>query len=338
MSAAAAALAVLLSAGAPPVSAAAPAREALDRARDELHGLEALELLGRETGAAGCAGLTVDALMESAKKENALTTGLSPVQDQVVQLAFRYYTCRAFAEKSAAVCGRLTPFDGFARPNPRLECARYSGELFFAHATMTDAPDLLDRCRANLTHPEDNEFRAEDTEKVCAIVMRLRHEPNAVCSELEPLFLKKRQLEKCRAWFGGLNGEAAGCRELSDNDVKERCLAYAAFRRARRAGDAAACGGEKHSALCRLFMGGGVASCADYERRIRAGVCRRLGELCGKYGPSGASALERAEAAVKSSGASGEDRLRLEQELEGVRALKRRRDGQCRALAKGGAT
>lgn len=243
------------------------------RIEEQLSALETPRLAGRYGDAAACRkDFSVDAIVRAAQS-GAMIEDLGPDMDYVAQYSYRYYTCAAFAAGSDRVCAPLAVFDHFARPHPLYECERYSKELAHVHALMTGASDAPALCRASLTHPEDIEFRPADIGTVCAMEASERSDPEGLCRRLGPYFVKPGQFVKCRAWFLSMAGDDAGCREMGDNDVRERCYAYAAFHRARASGDPSACGS---SAICRLFMGGGAASCEDYSRKIAARVCRRV--------------------------------------------------------------
>lgn len=248
-----------------------------------------------------CAQITYDRLMDEAEGRKALPAPLGPLQDLVVQQAFRYYTCVAAAKKDTGACGKLRPFDEFARPHPRWECERYSKELRFAYAQMTDAPDIMDLCLQDLDHPEDNEFKAQDSKKVCKMLLRDRRKPQVMCGELQQqgLFLKRNQLGKCTAWFSALSGDGSSCEALGENDVKERCVAYAAFVKAREKKDAGLCG---DSFICRSFMGGGAQACEPYTERVRPRVCAKLAEVCRAVGEWQASDLKTVDDALAQAG------------------------------------
>jgi hypothetical protein len=248
-----------------------------------------------------CAQITYDRLMDEAAQRKALPAPLGALQDLVVQQAFRYYTCVAAAKKDIGVCGKLAPFDDFARPHPRWECERYSKELRFAYAQMTDAPDIMELCLEDLDHPEDNEFKGQDSRKVCAMVLRDRRKPRVMCGELQRqgLFLKKNQLGKCTAWFSALSGDGSSCEALGENDVKERCVAYAAFVKAREKKDPQLCG---DSWICRSFMGGGAQACEPYTERVRPRVCAKLAEVCKTVGDWQQADLQTVDEALAQAG------------------------------------
>ena len=289
---------------APAVSTAALARadSALSLAEQRLSRLDMLLTTlmpgGRDDR---CAQITYDRLMDEAEERKALPAPLGALQDLVVQQAFRYYTCVAAAKKDTGVCGKLSPFDEFARPHPRWECERYSKELRFAYAQMTDAPDIMELCLQDLDHPEDNEFKGRDSRKVCEMVLRDRRKPQAICGELQKqgLFLKRNQLGKCTAWFSALNGDGSSCEALGENDVKERCVAYAAFVKAREKKDPGLCG---DSMICRSFMGGGASACEPYTERVRPRVCAKLAEVCRTVGQWQETDLKTAFAALAEAG------------------------------------
>ncbi|HEX4046416.1 MAG TPA: hypothetical protein VH309_01200 [Elusimicrobiota bacterium] len=252
--------------------------DAFDDADRTLSGLEsrageiaAPRLAGRYSSEADClARFDLDALMRAATSD-AMISDLSRQMDPVVQYSFRYYTCVAAASGDDSVCGRLAAFDHYAAPHPRLECLRYSKELIYIRALMTGAPNLRALCRADLTHPEDNEFRSEDIDPVCSIMLADYRRPAEACGKLTHYFIKPSQPKKCRAWLGSLLGDEAGCRALGDNDVRERCFSYAYFHKALETGDVKDCRG---SAICEMFLGGGATSCGSYTRRIATHVCR----------------------------------------------------------------
>lgn len=264
---------ILLAAAAAPARAGAYDKvdEALERVGEQLSKIEAPRLAGRYASEADCLKrFDLDALIRDATS-GAMIDDLAWQMDGVVQQSFRYYTCAAAARGDDAACAPLAAFDDYARPHPRLECQRYSKELVYIRALMTGAPNLHALCRASLTHPEDVEFRPEDFDAACSIMLADYRRPAAACGRLLPYFVKPAQLEKCEAWFASFSGDVAGCRQLGDNDVRERCFSYAYFSRARATGDVKDCRG---SGICEMFMGGGEAGCAYYTRRIAANLCR----------------------------------------------------------------
>lgn len=212
---------------------------------------------------------SIEGLLAMAAGGKPLPVELQPLMDGIVQYSFRYFTCRSFVE-GRGVCKKLEPYDGWTRPRPSLECERYGRELEFVHALMTGKPEASALCLEGLRHPEDREFEPQHEERACAIVLEKWSRPREACAALEPMFKKHAQVGKCRAWLDGINGRAPGCAGTGENDVKERCLAYAAFRKARSGAGRGACAEQP---ICRLFMGEGLASCRPYEDRVKKAVC-----------------------------------------------------------------
>lgn len=272
--------------------------EQIARAGERLAKIEAPRLAGRYASGADCLErFDLDALTRDATSP-AMLDDLGRQADFVVQHSFRYYTCKAAERGGDAACAGLAAYDDYARPHPRLECERYSKELVFIRALMTGGTDLPALCRADLTHPEDVEFQPKDFGAACAIMLSGYKDPKAACAKLTPLFVKSAQVEKCEAWLGSLSGDDRGCRRLGDNDVRERCFAYAAFSRARSSGDAKRCDG---AGICEMFMGA-EPGCAMYVRRIARFVCpsqdKRNARLA-KERAALAAALDKAEADLK---------------------------------------
>lgn len=295
------------------------ADEALPRLASRVARVESPRLAGRYASEADCLKrFDLDALTRDAT-QTAMIDDLGEQMDAVVQQSFRYYTCATAARGDQSACAALSAYDDYARPHPRLECERYSKELVYIRALMTGAPGLRALCRADLTHPEDVEFRPADFDKVCSIMLADYRRPAAACGRLVPYFVKPAQLERCEAWFGSFSGDDAGCRRLGDGDVRERCFAYAAFSKARASGDVKDCGG---SGICEMFMGGGAASCAFYTRRIAANVCSRQSQRnaeLAKERAGLAADIAKTEAAVEAlpPGPGRESRLKSLRLLRG---------------------
>lgn len=258
-----------------------------------------------------CAGaFSLDKLLDTTKRHGRFPPSLDSVQNLVVQYSYRYSTCLAFVEGRDASCDKLLPFADFARPRPHLECRRYYRELRFAHALMTGEGDAMPKCLESLDHPEDREFRARDAERACRLVVAGYSDPARTCAELSPYFIKRRQLRKCQAWLGGLGGDERGCQGLPENDVKERCLAYAAYRKAQRSGRASACAG---SALCLAFLGTAGSPCQAYADFVGQAVCRSLAQIREKASREVPGLLARARSLLEGAGAG--DRPRAEKLL-----------------------
>ncbi len=285
--------------------------EKLARLGERAAKLEEPRLAGRYASEADCrARFDLDALTRDATS-SALIDDLADQRDMLVQQSFRYYTCAAAARGDDGVCEPLGAYDDYARPHPRLECTRYSKELIYIRALMTGGTNLPALCRADLTHPEDVEFRPDDFDKVCSIMLSDYRRPAAVCGKLTAYFVKPAQVDKCEAWFASFSGDEAGCRRLGDNDVRERCFAYSYFSKAHASGDVKDC---KGAGICEMFMGGGPASCAFYTRRIAANLCRyqpKRNAALAKERAALAKDLASVEAEVKSlpSGPEAEARL-----------------------------
>lgn len=313
------------------LAAAAPARAGTYDAVDEelaaagrlLAKIEAPRLAGRYASGADCLKrFDLDALTRDATSP-AMLDDLGRQADFVVQHSFRYYACKAAERGDDAACAGLAAYDDYARPHPRLECERYSKELVFIRALMSGGTGLPALCRADLTHPEDVEFQPKDFDAACSIMLSGYRSPKEACAKLTPLFVKPAQVEKCEAWLGSMSGDVRGCRRLGDNDVRERCFAYAAFARARASGDAKDCGG---AGICEMFMDA-APGCEMYVRRIADFVCpaqdKRNARLAKERETLNAE-LDKAEAALAALPPADGTAARLES-LRGLRRRLRRK-------------
>lgn len=207
----------------------------------------------------------------------------APVDD-VIAAVMGLHTCRAFVRSKPEICGLdetkdkdaygedsippgMAP-DEVAKLRWRVICRAHLNELRFMRAWRTKADDFVPLCAAALEETaryEEREFRDEDLPKVCGILERRRVDPLKTCAELAPLYLTEKAKGRCARTVGRLHGRVESCELYNAPRTRERCLEYAAYRRAHAAKDVKLCG---PAPLCRALMGQGEASCRPYLDRL----------------------------------------------------------------------
>jgi hypothetical protein len=140
---------------------------------------------------------------------------------------------------------------------------------------VTGGADFTKACPRALAFAEDfeeREFKPADIPEVCRILSESRDDIGAACRRILPFFQTDEQRGHCVPTFQRLSADPAVCSSFNVPEVRSRCLEYAAYRKARLAGDPALCG---DSVLCRLFFDRDPKRCAVYEHRAQQAVCGR---------------------------------------------------------------
>ncbi len=190
-----------------------------------------------------------------------------------------YFQYQALLRRDPAVCdglkGHRKVYAGISLPAEEACRERYHEDML-AWALVTRDPGLGKYCELSLRRSYTDMSR-EQSRQACRILTARREDPERACSELTPRYLTSLKHDSCVQMLTRLDPavDAAACERLEGNptDWKERCLAFAAFKRAHRARDPGLCGGHE---LCRALMGDAAGSARACAGRIRETLCLSL--------------------------------------------------------------
>jgi hypothetical protein len=217
-------------------------------------------------------GYSPEALVSAVKQAGGLPSDLAPHVDVLVRPLMEYFQCAAFARDDRKACLPLAslnmPSQGVkAKENPEahwdMACEGHYNEMELVRSYATGGAEFKTVCPRALALAEEfeeREFKVEEIPRVCEILDAERDIDRA-CKKLRPMFTTDHLREKCEVTFKRLAAEPDACRSFKQPEVAERCLEYAAFKRAWAAKDPSLCAG---STVCGLFFDRDERRCKAY--------------------------------------------------------------------------
>lgn len=196
--------------------------------------------------------------------------------DQACALAIKY------SYYTEPLCAQLQPL--LRTPAPGKPCQDFVTELLtYLTPHVVSSPEAAEGCRALFAAKrKSGEFDASPgtVEQACRAMVGMKSgEPGAACAQLTPLFqqtFRENAAARCEETLRYLNGDASVCASIREKEVGQNCKAYAAFRKARKAGDPELCGASAiPSDICRQMMGSEPKSCEAHLGKIRTWYCGR---------------------------------------------------------------
>lgn len=188
----------------------------------------------------------------------------------------RYYEYKAFLAGNPDVCKELRIekiYFGIERTGD-WSCRERHHENVLSHAFLTRPKDLEARCKASVgvSYPY---LDSNDLLGACAIIAA-NMDGEGPCRKLIPRYLSPGKLDSCESFFGRFraNEDPASCEPLSTGPAAwhDRCLAFSAFARARKAKDWKLCEGR---GLCLAFYGRREGM-DDAEKKVREAALKAL--------------------------------------------------------------
>lgn len=225
-------------------------------------------------GAAGCGdGFTLDRLMKNLSS-GKFGDKASGVFYQIADVAVDYYAEKAFVQGDPAPCQRLAGQQVAAQSATR-DCLEKYYFLAFAQSMFAGDRNLGKVCRKFVGNQHGPFFRFDQpqADDLCAAIELDRKDPKVLCAKISPKYLREDRIPACEAEFGrydfakdepcvGTHGEPG--------NLIQRCEGLAAYRKAHKAGSAAACGDYE---FCKVLMGEGVKRMQSHAAKVKENVC-----------------------------------------------------------------
>jgi len=191
-----------------------------------------------------------------------------------------YYLCRAFTEKKPDFCDGLGQlhFRAGSPPLPNVCHMRYDG-LMSAQTDISRSANSMATCEAEAARFDPpGQLPAPNIKPYCEAVLG-SDDPKAICAKIAPLMhppLGTQEIAECERKISREKGKSGGCGKDADKEDLVICKGVTAYRKARGAGGAAACGGDE---VCRLLMGGGSSNCAANFKKFQGVFCSAEADL-----------------------------------------------------------
>ncbi|MBI3554129.1 MAG: hypothetical protein HY077_16655 [Elusimicrobia bacterium] len=216
---------------------------------------------------------SMDGLMTAVAQGRISAAQASRLGSALSEDAQWYYLAASFAGEPRTRCRQLHALLRImpgAAQTPEGECREWYNDLSVGRALILNSPDFGARCRGAVPdiYPR---FTADDAAAVCRIFAKYRDDPPRACAALQPRWLNSDLVKACEFQLSHFGERDASPPWVSAPDmILKRFGAFAAFRKAHRAGDPSLCG---DNVFCRLLMLDGTAIAQSYADRVRDAVC-----------------------------------------------------------------
>ena len=257
-------------------------------------------LLEDHEGAWGCRGeFSLPDLIEKFARQRIHATfakNLTAAMDPDLR---HHYACRAVAAKNTTPCAEMADFPLKLRAdanglNLRQRCQADYYELMLGAALIDHRSGAADLCLKR-NELGDRELKPQTAAAACGLIAKAS-DLDATCRKLSPHFESPDSAKNCQLQLRFLMGDASACPGQTDPGMKERCLGFAAFKKAAAAGTPrlrrpGVCGyggaAARDGHLKARWSGGATAGVHDRHERL-LGEGRRLGGRGVRRGRSGA--------------------------------------------------